>query len=507
MLAVLLALDLLLVFALATAVSPALAQAARDELAQRAIAEIGRRRETPGWRGFVRGRIIAKLHKKQLEVLRLLESGVRFIALCCSRRAGKTHLLCSLIVIRLLDAGFNEEVVFAAPTLDRGKELIWEELVKMIEDYHLGWKTYSNTGKIRTPWGARFRIVGLDNKKQIGKQRGGNCVAFFADESQEFAPLLEQLLVAVRPGLSQRRGWFIASGTPGFAKRGYWYRLVHEGEGGFTGKHWTLMDNPHLGRDPEEMIAEEKALQKWPDDHPTLLREWYGLWVDDKNMMVCEFSELVNVVDAIPDFDPKTWKHFVGVDYGFSPDPCAWVVAAAHPNENLVAILHAEKHLRLTSDAIAEKTNVIFVDFKAKRVVGDSASGGSTFIEDWNQRYGRKHKVRMKHADKVDKDASIDTLNTELRTTRLILLRGAADELIKEMAELQWADPEHTEFAPGSVDHAFDACRYVLRELRAYLANPKEPEPDEDELERRRVEARLERERQRQEAQRRGRRG
>jgi hypothetical protein len=473
---------------------PRLVEAAREELQRRAAAELEKRRETPEFKECVKQSIVARLHEKQREVLSMLMLGVRFIALCCSRRAGKTHLLASLIVLRLMDAGFNEEVVFCAPTLARGKELIWDELCKMIEDYHLGWKRIENTGKIRTPWGAKFRIIGLDNKRQIGKQRGGNCIAFFADECQEFALLLEQLLVAVGPALTQRRGWFIASGTPGPAKRGYWWKICNR-EQGFESKHWTLKDNPHLGRDGEEIIEEERIRNGWPPGHPTLMREFYGMWVDDLGMLVCEFLENRNIVVEIPDYDPKTWKHFVGVDYGFSPDPCAWVVAAAHPHSNLVAILHTEKFWKLTSDEIADKTNVIQVDFQARRIVGDSASGGSVFIEDFNKRYGRKAGVRMRKADKVDKKASIDMLNTELRTGRLVLVKGAADDLADELIELQWEDPEHLHMLPGE-DHLFDALRYVLRAIEAYRANPKEEEPTEEQLEEQRI---LERNQRRQE--------
>jgi hypothetical protein len=483
--------------------APAAARrAAREELSRRAREEIERRRETPEFRAYVKAAIIAKLHVHQRGVLAALMAGVRFVALCCGRRAGKTHLLASLIILRLLDANFGEDVVFAAPTLDRGKELIWDELTRMNDEYCLGWQTFSNTGKIRTPWGARFRIVGLEAHKSIGKQRGGNIIAFFCDESQEFVHRLQELLVAVGPGLTQRRGWFIASGTPGPARRGYWFRICH-GEEGFKGFRWYMRENPHLGRDPEEIIAEEKARYGWADDNPTLLREYYGLWVDDAGMLVCDFLESRNALDQLPpDYDRNTWKHFIGVDYGFSPDPCAWVVAAAHPHENRVVILHVEKHLRFTSDQIAEKTNVIHVDFKAKRIVGDSASGGSTFIEDWNRRYGAKHKIKMRQADKADKAASIDMLNTELRTGRLQVVRSGAGELIEELLELQWKDPEHTAIQPGP-DHAFDALRYVLRALNAYRANPKEEEPDADELERRRIEERMKAEAARQKAQKR----
>jgi len=468
---------------------------AQDELARRAQREIVRRRNTPEYKAAVARQIVAELHPKQLEVLDGLQSGARFAALTCSRRAGKTHLLASIIVLRLLTAGFNQEVVFAAPTLARGKELIWLEVCRLIDRYHLGWQRWDNVAKIRTAEGAIFRITGLDTKRAIGKNRGGDTVAFLCDEAQEFPHLLEQLLVAVGPALTQRRGWFVASGTPGPAKRGYWFAIAHGAEG-FQPYHWDLTQNTKLGRPGGEIIAEEMARCGWGPNHPTLMRELRGLWVEDHTLLVCELDQVKNITNDVPDYSPS-WRHFLGVDYGFSPDPCAWVVAAAHPHRNFVAIVHAEKAHRLTSDQIAAKTKELVDRFGCKAVVGDSASGGATFINDFNERYGRAAGVTMRAAEKADKAGSVEMLNTELRTGRLVLLPSATP-LAEEMRTLQYKTVERLEMMPGAEDHCFDAFRYCLRALRAHTAKPAALPKTEDQL---RVERRNRQEAARQRAQ------
>lgn len=442
----------------------------------------------PEVREGIRERLIAALHDKQREALSLIESGERYISLCCGRRAGKTHLLATIIVLLLLDLEFGQEVVFVAPTLKRGKELIWDEVEKLCEDYALGYRLTAAQGTIRTHTGGRFRIVGLDNKKQVGKiARGGNTRAFLADEVQEFSHLLLGLLDAAAPALGQTRGLFIAAGTPGYTRRGFWYGLSH-GKDGFRNVSWTLFDNPFLGRDAHEIVEEEIKRRSWPRDHPTLRREWFAEWIDDITRKVCELSG-ANKLDSLSRYDPATWRHVVAVDYGNSPDPCAFVVLAADPHDNFVAVVHAEYGERLSSDQICERTNALRIAYRAERIVGDSASGGKTFIQDFNERHARAAGFYMMPADKADKRDSIELVNTELRSQRLVVLTSGAGILIDEMEELQW-DEDHKEFLPGD-DHAYDATRYGLRAIRAFVTKPAaNAPPTEEELELQRIKAR-----------------
>lgn len=465
-----------------------------ERLAMLALAHIVRIRHTPEYRAEVRRRILESFHEKQRGVWEALQQGLRYIAACCSRRSGKTFFLASLIILLMLDAKFGQEVVFVAPTLKRGKELIWRELARMVDKYHLGWKLTENQGTISTPQGAYFRIVGLDNKKQIGKvSRGGNTLAFLADEVQEYFHLLPELLVGAGPALAQSRGAFIASGTPGVAEQGFWHEIAVEGKHGFVARHWTLLENPFLGRDPEEIIAEEMARNGWDESHPTLLREYRGVWVTDSTQLVVEFLRSrdttltvphVEKDRVLPEYDVKTWRHWIGVDYGFT-DPSAWVVLAAPPNEKIVYVVHCEQESGLTDDAIAETTRRLVEAYKPRGAVGDSASGGATFIATWNQKYGSRYNVRMRHAKKHDKAGSIKLLNTELRTQRLKLHLPAAEQLAQDCLRLQWKDADRTEIMEGPAfpDHLFDALRYALNDCNAILAKGLPTEPTEEEKE------------------------
>lgn len=463
------------------------ALARRARLKEKARTRIALIRETPEYRQAVRLRLLMSLHAKQRSAIALIDEGERYISLCCGRRGGKTRLLATLIILFMLDLEFGQEVVFVAPTLKRGKELIWAEVDRIEEDFNLGYKKLSAQGTMRTPRGGLFRIVGLDNKKQVGKiARGGNSRAFLADEVQEFAHLLQGLIEAATPALGQTRGLFISSGTPGFSRRGYWFDIC-QGKDGFRNVTWTLFDNPYLGRDANEIVEEEIARKAWPRDHPTLLREWFAKWLDDLTRKVCDLAAW-NIVDTVPEYDRATWRHVLAIDYGNSPDPCAFVVLAAHPHQNYVAVLHAEYGERMTSDAICARTNELRMEFRCKRIVGDSASGGKTFIQDFNERHARKAGFHMIGADKADKGDSIDLVNTELRTIRLVVLKSGAQILIDEMQQLEW-DEDHSEFLPGA-DHAYDGLRYGIRAVRAFFYVGEKKDPTEEELELQRIKAR-----------------
>jgi hypothetical protein len=459
--------------------------AVSDEIALRIKAEMARRAvyETAAYYLAVRAMLIASLHAQQQAVVSDIASGVRYISLCCSRRAGKTHLVATLIVILLLEARFGEDIVFVAPTKQRGKELIWDEVERIIDAYALPWVKSESQGKVKTSVGGRFRIVGLDKKKEVGKvARGGNTKAFFADESQEYAHLLQAFLVAASPALAQSRGIFVASGTPGIAESGYWHAICH-GKDGFKSLNWTLLDNPHLGRPAEDILREERELKGWSETHPDYVREWLGKWTRDVNRLVFEYDAKKNWLDAPPGYDVKTWRHIIGMDYGFN-DPCAWVVLAAEPNSTEAYVVHVEKESELDSDGIAATTKRLKDAYHPVAIVGDSASGGLTFMADFNRRYGLKAGAGIRPARKHDLPGSIKNMNTELRRARLVLCTGA-EPLAEELVVIQYDDEDRKKILTGPAfpDHATDACRYAVNEFTNFAHKPKKREKTPADLE------------------------
>jgi hypothetical protein len=491
-----------------------------DKYAIEARSRIDRIRDTDEYRDAVRDIILRNLHEKQRMVWNHLINGTRYLSLCCSRRAGKTHFLASLIILLMLRAKFGQEVVFVAPTLKRGKELIWRELDRFIDEFYLDWDRREHIGTVTTKAGALFRIVGLDNKRQIGKvSRGGNMLAMLCDEAQETYQLLAQLLVGAGPGLAQSKGAFIASGTPGPVPHGYWHAIATQGEAGFTAIHWTLLDNPHLGRPAEDILLEERVRNKWDENHPDYVREYLGRWTVDTRSLVVEFSKELNVVDEIPGYSKRTWRHWMGQDFGFN-DPSSWVVLTAAPHSRDVYVIHASKQAGLTDDELASRSAEVFDTFCPKMMVGDSASGGKVFMESWNRRYGKHFGVHVRSARKADKRGSISTLNTELRTGRLKVLRSGASlvaqfgdgndrmspaevvrrreilaagaaELIDELMSLQRAPEDESDpVKPGQDDHCFDALRYAFNDCNAFLSKLPPPQPTAEELELERIKER-----------------
>lgn len=456
---------------------------------------------------WIRRDIYRRLHAKQRLVVALVFWLVRYIAAECSRRAGKTHLGAALIVLKLLAATRGQEVVFCAPTLARGKELIWGELERMLDEYGLtpesGWKRTAASGKLRTPSGALFRIVGLDNKKQVGKiARGGNTVLFITDETQEFPHLLDALLVAAGPALAQSRGCFIAMGTPTTNESDYWASIC-DGKAGFLHVQWTMLDNPFLGRDPEAIYAEECARNGWSREHPTFVREYLGRRCRDASNMVLEFERAKNVVSVVEGYRPDAytidlaspddlrrlgapgyaydrWRHFIGIDFGLG-DKTAWVVLAASTFGRNVWAVHCEQEAGLTWDEVAERTRRLCVLYQPRGVVGDSASGGAQFILTFNQRYGRALGVMARSASKHDKPASIAVMNTELRKERLRFLEPQCAELVREATALQWANSERAAVLEGSAypEDLFDALRYAFNDFAAF-AHGQEPKKETD---------------------------
>lgn len=522
----------------------ALAQYA--ELARAAArAILAKRVGTPEHNAWAKADILSRLHDAQRSVVGMVFAFVRYIAGECSRRAGKTHLAAALVILKLLEAQRGQEVVFCAPTLARGKELIWGELERMLDEYGLtpeaGWKRTAASGKLRTPSGAIFRIVGLDNKKQVGKiSRGGNTVLFITDETQEFPHLLEALLIAAGPALAQTRGCFLALGTPTHNESDYW-AAVCDGAAGFVRVHWTLRDNPFLGRDPDELLAEERERNGWAETHPTYVREYLGRRCKDPSQLVLEF-DVANECDVITGYRPDAytidlatpeqrkkferenagwryegWRHFIGIDFGLG-DATAFVVLAAPAHGRDVYVVHFEQASGLTWDDVADRAKLLCDVFAPQGLVGDSASGGAQFVKTFNVRYSAPLKIQARSASKHDKPASIAVMNTELRTRRMRVLRNdgasvalrmgsllkGADEakcgtirLVKEASALQWADAARSKILEGVAfpEDGFDGWRYAFNDFWAFVHEEK-PVTEDDDV--RRIRERNEREQQRQ---------
>lgn len=438
----------------------------------------------------LREAIHGELHERQL---RVVAEENRFIAMLCGRRAGKTELLARLIALALIDAGHNEWVVYAARTLSIARDLIWAHLVRINESHQLGWKMYEQKGMLKTPTGARFRVLGVDKKPEIQKIRGYKLRLAIFDEASTYQEHLEEAVKdCAEPALFDLRGKLILSGTPGVVCDGYWYEAStgtkpkgakKDWKPKYAVHSWTVRENPLLGRDVEEALREVREDNGWEEDDPTYQREYMGEWVEDPSALVYKFVAKRNTCEKLPEeFDPKTWLCTLGIDFGMT-DECAWCVLGSPRHSKDIYVLHVEKHSELLPDQAAAITATLIEKYRPVRIVGDGGGVGKPYVQEFNRRWAQGQGITVSLAEKVDKVGAISLLNGDLRGggekkghARIKLLLPASEELAREVKHLPWLDAAHTKENPSFPNHAADAFLYAWRSHTSYWHRPKKPE-------------------------------
>lgn len=428
-------------------------------------------------RNAVKQAILAELFDKQRTVANRWAQGQRFFALCCSRRAGKTQLLARLIAVSLLSSGRNEWTVFCAATFGVAKNIVWDEVVALGKRHQLGWRINETDCTITTPAGAKFRLVGVDDKRQIEKIRGLKYRLVVLDEASTYQDKLPRLYQdVVRPGLVDLNGSLILSGTPGYVCAGYWFDAA-TAKKHFEVHGWTLRDNPHI-KDVDAELASIRAENKWTEEEPTYRREYLGLWINDEGSLVYGGYEPGRNRQDPESFDAREWYCTLGADYGMS-DETAFVVIGNRKGDPRTYVLHASKHKGLLPDEVSAEMASLVERFRPVTAVGDAGGLGKTFVEEWNRRHALDAQITLKPAKKADKLAAIQMMNGAFRSANLLIARDA-EQLEGEILYLPWADSARTKEHPQYANHASDAALYAYREHLGYALVPRpEPPPPE----------------------------
>lgn len=439
-------------------------------------------------REAVRRALLAELHDRQRAVV---ESPATRKAVLCGRRSGKTEMDARYLAAELEKCGPEEWCIYSAVTRSLGKDLIWGKLTEVKERHGLRWKMYGPEGRIVTHRSGQFRVLGFDKLPELQKTRGYKLRSAVFDEPATYEDRLEELLRdCVGPALTDLRGTVLVNGTPGPVCRGFWHDISTGGAddagrrrgASWARFRWNVLHNPLFPRDAAEMLREEREANGWTEESTTYRREYLGEWVNDLDALVYAYVEARNAVQELPaDYDRETWIHTLGIDYGYHPDPCAWVVLASHPRRREIFVVHAEVHTELLPDEAAEITRRLVDHFRPVRVVGDAGGSGKAYVEQWNRRYADAAKIWVQPAQKEDKKGAIDLLNGELRAERYTLVLDGCRAYASEIAYLPWLDDQRKHEHPAYSNHCCDAALYAFREHRSYWHVPEAaPPPPQD---------------------------
>lgn len=192
----------------------------------------------------------SKPHIKQLEVLKALDDGARFVCLRAGRKFRKTSLMISWLVEKALETGLT--CPYVAPNRVQAKNIVWDDHIpRILTEFRakgIPYKTNEVELSIKLPRG-KIQLLGVENKEAL---RGiSNWGAIGCDEYDDWSEDIFPTII--RPNLITFKAPAVIGGTP----KGYRniYRL--ERSGIFKCFHFTSHDNPELDVGELQALVQE----------------------------------------------------------------------------------------------------------------------------------------------------------------------------------------------------------------------------------------------------------
>lgn len=269
--------------------------------------------------------ILHTLFDKQLNVL---NAGNGTILVCCSRRAGKTHMLVAASIIECLRKP-NTTCIYIGETMELTEGLIDTAANEIVEACHLQDKRGKRFNWKRMDNGSQILVRGLSNTKDPDQIRGNKAKVIVIDEffhlkSELLAYLQDEVLQPMQMDYADDYK-FICAGTPPQVKGTYGEMAWKTWE--VPHFQWTWEDNPHPVNVEARRAYVEKALEEkgltW--DVPYVRREYKGEWAYDDDLVLYPNYKVYDPHEALPQW--KISRVLVGIDYGVSDNDVVFAIA------------------------------------------------------------------------------------------------------------------------------------------------------------------------------------
>lgn len=269
--------------------------------------------------------ILHTLFDKQLNVL---NAGNGTILICCSRRAGKTHMLVAMSIIECMRKP-NTTCIYIGETMELTEGLVDDACNKLIDECHLQDKKGKRFNWRKMDNGSQILVRGLSNTKDPDQIRGKGAKIIVIDEffhlkSELLSYLQDQVLAPMQMDYADDYK-FVCAGTPPSIKGTF----GEEAWKTWDVPHffWTWRDNPHPTSLEARKAYVEKAIEEkgltW--DTPFVRREYNGEWAYDDDLVLYPNVKTFDPNEAIPQW--KVSRVIIGIDYGVSDNDAIWACA------------------------------------------------------------------------------------------------------------------------------------------------------------------------------------
>jgi hypothetical protein len=350
---------------------------------------------------------------------------------------------------------------------------MWPVLNELNEKYQLGAELTESDLTVKLANGSRIVLFGADIKNFIRRLRGIKTPFAAIDEAQAFGSHLTELIDDIlTPAIADYSDGSIAlTGTPGPVPKGIFFEASQSLQG-FSTHRWSVLENPYMPN-PKAFLDDLKKRKGWDEAHPTYRREWLGEWVTDLDALVYKYSADRNLVEELPKAQ-GSWKYILGIDLGFDPDPCAFVLCAYNEYSPKLYVVQTYKQNKMLVADVAERIKYITKELPYCKMVVDAGALGKMIVEELKQRY----QLPLEAADKRDKAGFIELMNSDLVNGKVQVLKKASQDLCPEWETLQWdSDSDKRIENQSQPNNLADAALYAWRYAYNYVFTKFEEKP------------------------------
>jgi hypothetical protein len=438
-----------------------------------------------------RGNLQYLLHATQLKILdKLASTKSRKFMMLCSRRIGKTYLLCTKAIQLCLQKP-NARVLFVAPFSKDAQEISTDTMVQILADcpdeLRPEWKGQTKELVFRN--GSIIRVKGV-NGEHAQYLRGGAADLILLDEIGLIDDLEHVIQDICMPMVLTTGGQIIMATTPprspGHESARQFELLMGKG----AASVFTLLDAPHVDSDTKiEFLCEagetpdnarkcivgykgshNERIQGWPVG-TTARREYYCEFVTDaSSAVVPEFTkerEATIVQEAVM---PDYYDAYVALDPGFKDRTGILFAYWDFANYRLVVqdeCLLDQANTQTIAAAVQVKERALWGTKKPYMRVADV---DLRLIADLQG----MHKLNFIPTRKEDSLGAVNLMRNMVQSGQIVI-NPRCTNLIRQLRNATWNN-KATDFAQGGkVEGHYDLvaafkylCRNVIKEHNPY---------------------------------------
>lgn len=403
----------------------------------------------------------------------------RFKTAVCSRRSGKSHA-CVADLIQTALKGPYHNCAYITLSRTSAKRIIWPVVKEIIKKYEIKCKIDNTELTVEFESGSTLYLMGAKDAGEVDKLRGLSLKLCFIDESQSFresviTPLIDDVLAYATMDVN---GTICLIGTPGPLASGYFYKASHSHT--WSNHKWTILDNIWIklksGKEPAELLAEERARKGIDESNPTYRREALAEWVNDLDALVFKFSADKNLYSALPEGEVQ---YIFGIDIGYNDADAIAVLGYSFKDKNVYLV---EEVVTSKQDitSLSNKIKQLKEKYNPIKMVMDAGALGKKIQEEIRMRQG----LNVEAAEKHRKFEFIELMNDDLRNSRFKAKLGSQFEEDSYKAEWDRSNPDKLKISDRFHSDIHDAALYAWRECKHYfwVAEPVKPHQNSNEF-------------------------